>query len=494
MSAIAIKSNFNNDVRRFTLKPENQNFAVLCSTLRSLYPLGDSVSIKYEDDEGEFISISSDAELEEAFAVARDLNLKVLKVSVTASVKVAEPQPEVAPVQMAEPQAQPQSQAEPEPAQPAEPESDFVKVDQPEPEPEKISAESLQASVPEPEAKAETQPQAQPELEVKAEPVQLEEKKDESVVIEDVTEEESDDEDSEDRQEATCENVHVGVSCDGCGVSPIVGVRYKCAVCPNFDLCHSCHLVHDHAFEHYFAVVHDSNSELVRALHESLQKQENVHEGVSCDGCGAGPIVGIRYKCTVCHNYDLCEQCEAKNDHDAYHPLLKMRVPRVQRPAVCLPFMAGVPALPNCLGAVDQHRLSMNMRAPNGDFNGRLDVRIDLKKKKTKKAKKQAAAAPAPASAPVDEPVAAPAVQEPVIDEKQAVEEPVVAPAAPEPAPSAPVAPAPQEPAIPEVHAKWSNELAILSGMGFVDTNLNAYLLQNHKGDVSAVLEWLLSN
>eukprot|EP00455_Lapot_gusevi_P055949 TRINITY_DN917_c0_g1_i9.p2 TRINITY_DN917_c0_g1~~TRINITY_DN917_c0_g1_i9.p2 ORF type:complete len:160 (-),score=87.31 TRINITY_DN917_c0_g1_i9:88-567(-) len=159
-----------------------------------------------------------------------------------------------------------------------------------------------------------------------------------------------------------------------------------------------------------------------------------------------------------------------------------MRVPRVQRPAVCLPFMAGVPALPHCLGPVGQHRLSMNMRAPNHDANGRLDVCIDLKKKKANKAKKQAAAAPAPA------------VQEPVIDEKQAVEEPVVAPAAPEPAPSAPVAPAPQEPAIPEVHAKWSNELAILSGMGFVDTNLNAYLLQNHKGDVSAVLEWLLSN
>eukprot|EP00455_Lapot_gusevi_P055936 TRINITY_DN917_c0_g1_i1.p2 TRINITY_DN917_c0_g1~~TRINITY_DN917_c0_g1_i1.p2 ORF type:complete len:152 (-),score=83.44 TRINITY_DN917_c0_g1_i1:88-543(-) len=151
-----------------------------------------------------------------------------------------------------------------------------------------------------------------------------------------------------------------------------------------------------------------------------------------------------------------------------------MRVPRVQRPAVCLPFMAGVPALPHCLGPVGQHRLSMNMRAPNHDANGRLDVCIDLKKKKANKAKKQAAAAPAPA------------VQEPVIDEKQAVQEP---------APSAPLVPAaPQEPAVPEVHAKWSNELAILSGMGFVDTNLNAYLLQNHKGDVSAVLEWLLSN
>eukprot|EP00455_Lapot_gusevi_P055941 TRINITY_DN917_c0_g1_i14.p2 TRINITY_DN917_c0_g1~~TRINITY_DN917_c0_g1_i14.p2 ORF type:complete len:179 (-),score=98.39 TRINITY_DN917_c0_g1_i14:88-624(-) len=178
-----------------------------------------------------------------------------------------------------------------------------------------------------------------------------------------------------------------------------------------------------------------------------------------------------------------------------------MRVPRVQRPAVCLPFMAGVPALPHCLGAVDQHRLSMNMRAPNDDAHGRLDVRIDLKKKKqskkAKKANKQAAAAaaapavqePEIAAPAVQEPVAPPAVQEPVIDEKQAVPEPVVVP---EPAPSAPAAP--EEPAVPEVYAKWANELAILRRMGFVETNLNAYLLQNHKGDVSAVLEWLLSN
>lgn len=35
------------------------------------------------------------------------------------------------------------------------------------------------------------------------------------------------------------------------------------------------------------------------------------HEGFLCDGC-KGPIYGIRYRCTKCGNYDLCELCEKK--------------------------------------------------------------------------------------------------------------------------------------------------------------------------------------
>jgi len=49
---------------------------------------------------------------------------------------------------------------------------------------------------------------------------------------------------------------------------------------------------------------------------------------VQCDGCGAHPMVGIRYKCAHCFNYDLCESCEAAGDkHDQSHPLIKMRQP-----------------------------------------------------------------------------------------------------------------------------------------------------------------------
>lgn len=59
----------------------------------------------------------------------------------------------------------------------------------------------------------------------------------------------------------------------------------------------------------------------------------NVHEGVTCDGCNQSPIVGTRFKCSVCYDYDLCEACEAKGAavHDLAHPLLKIATP-VPRP------------------------------------------------------------------------------------------------------------------------------------------------------------------
>lgn len=37
---------------------------------------------------------------------------------------------------------------------------------------------------------------------------------------------------------------------------------------------------------------------------------EIVHTNVTCDGCGMSPIVGVRYKCAVREDYDLCEGCE----------------------------------------------------------------------------------------------------------------------------------------------------------------------------------------
>lgn len=50
------------------------------------------------------------------------------------------------------------------------------------------------------------------------------------------------------------------------------------------------------------------------------------HRGVTCDGCNQ-PLFGIRFKCTECYDFDLCEDCEATENHPPQHVLLKIRVP-----------------------------------------------------------------------------------------------------------------------------------------------------------------------
>jgi uncharacterized CHY-type Zn-finger protein len=54
-----------------------------------------------------------------------------------------------------------------------------------------------------------------------------------------------------------------------------------------------------------------------------------IHSHVTCDGCGAHPIIGNRYKCTVCEDFDYCDQCEELNSETHKHPFLKIRKPEV---------------------------------------------------------------------------------------------------------------------------------------------------------------------
>merc|ERR1719192_2559788 len=44
-----------------------------------------------------------------------------------------------------------------------------------------------------------------------------------------------------------------------------------------------------------------------------------IHERVRCDICKTVPIIGTRYKCMTCLNFDLCESCRTGN-HPPDHP------------------------------------------------------------------------------------------------------------------------------------------------------------------------------
>jgi len=99
-------------------------------------------------------------------------------------------------------------------------------------------------------------------------------------------------------------------------VSPIVGTRFQCTICANFDLCSACEAKGEHT-----------------PMHPLLQHRDPVdvnpvHLGIICKTCGVTPIKGSRFKCTVCPVFDLCEVCEPKGEHP--HPFLKIRKPETK--------------------------------------------------------------------------------------------------------------------------------------------------------------------
>ena len=66
---------------------------------------------------------------------------------------------------------------------------------------------------------------------------------------------------------------------------------------------------------------------LWRIAEEQARKESYVHRGVTCNSCSAMPIKGIRYRCSNCVDFDLCEQCEALQTHPKTHLFYKVRIP-----------------------------------------------------------------------------------------------------------------------------------------------------------------------
>ena len=59
--------------------------------------------------------------------------------------------------------------------------------------------------------------------------------------------------------------------------------------------------------------LNQSNS---RIMNSSL----SMHIGIKCEHCQMMPIIGHRYKCPKCLNYNLCENCEELNSENNFHP------------------------------------------------------------------------------------------------------------------------------------------------------------------------------
>ncbi|XP_055895870.1 uncharacterized protein LOC106054167 isoform X2 [Biomphalaria glabrata] len=55
------------------------------------------------------------------------------------------------------------------------------------------------------------------------------------------------------------------------------------------------------------------------------------HEGIQCDCCLVCPLMGTRWKCTSCFDFDLCSACYHGNQHDVTHPFWRYDHPDGRR-------------------------------------------------------------------------------------------------------------------------------------------------------------------
>lgn len=132
-------------------------------------------------------------------------------------------------------------------------------------------------------------------------------------------------------------------NCDECS-SEIVGNRYKCLRCADYDACERCFAapagaVARHRVTHAFVRL-ASQADLLDPTGPVPARLQ--HASIHCDGARcraaagaaanttAAPVIaGTMYMCEVCPDFFLCEACELAPDsgHDPRHVVHKYRFP-----------------------------------------------------------------------------------------------------------------------------------------------------------------------
>ncbi|ODQ63252.1 hypothetical protein NADFUDRAFT_44164 [Nadsonia fulvescens var. elongata DSM 6958] len=133
--------------------------------------------------------------------------------------------------------------------------------------------------------------------------------------------------------------VNHNAHCDAC-LGSITHQRFKCLICPDYDLCADCipraGTIHPHTF---ITIRHPDDIKDFTCVQDTMPTVSHPH--VLCDGRGCitntNCILGVRYKCAVCDDYDLCQNCEALSQLDSKshgnerhlkdHVMIKIPVP-----------------------------------------------------------------------------------------------------------------------------------------------------------------------
>nr|XP_022328228.1 E3 ubiquitin-protein ligase HERC2-like isoform X2 [Crassostrea virginica] len=67
---------------------------------------------------------------------------------------------------------------------------------------------------------------------------------------------------------------HPGIGCDECDLFPIVGPRYKCQKCANYDMCENCFRIKKHKHSHVFTKIPEPDSEPTYAGKAGKQRRK----------------------------------------------------------------------------------------------------------------------------------------------------------------------------------------------------------------------------
>lgn len=131
-------------------------------------------------------------------------------------------------------------------------------------------------------------------------------------------------------------------NCDGCGLHYFTGVRYRCTVCDDYDLCSLCYQKNIHNLAHAFKRIDKPGAQPTflaprrkpttptLSTSRSVPQLKPDQHRCTCDGCYQRNFTGFRYKCTVCDDYDLCSFCYMAKKHDLDHPFMQIDKPGAQ--------------------------------------------------------------------------------------------------------------------------------------------------------------------
>lgn len=74
----------------------------------------------------------------------------------------------------------------------------------------------------------------------------------------------------------------------------------------------------------------------IRDVEEKDLRAKGIHRNYICDGCGMNPLVGVRYHCLECDNFDFCSNCmeEKKNEHKHQFEKVEKPIEKYETPYI----------------------------------------------------------------------------------------------------------------------------------------------------------------